>query len=86
MTPDEQRIVEFLQTRDDFLSARQIGIYAGPAAGCTNPTWAQPHLIRLTKAGILEMNVKGEFRFKASERLHHLPAPIAEMLARSKAA
>jgi len=86
MTQDEQRIVDCLHTITDFLSARQIGIYAGPPEGCTNPTWAQPCLIRLTKAGVLEMNTKGEFRLKHSERLHHLPADIAEILSNRKAA
>jgi hypothetical protein len=85
MTSDEQRIVEFLETTNEFLSARQIGIFVGPPASCTNPTWAQPHLIRLTKAGVLEMSSKGEFRLKPSG-LAHLPTRIAKVMLPDKAA
>ena len=68
VTPDEERILEFLQTTTEFLSARDIGIGASPPEGCANPTWAQPYLIRLTKAGLLEMNPNGRFRLKQSHR------------------
>ena len=85
MTPDEQRILEFLQTTEDFLSARHIGLSAGPPVGSINPTWAQPFLIRLTRAGILDMNLSGEFRLKPAQRFH-FAANIAETLARRKAA
>ena len=70
MTPDEERILEFLQTTTESLSAREIGIAVAPPAGCANPTWAQPYLIRLTKAGVLEMNPDGRFRLKQSQRTH----------------
>ena len=70
MTPDEERILEFLQTTTEFLSARDIGTAASPPDGCANPTWAQPYLIRLTKAGLLEMNPDGRFRLKQSQRVH----------------
>ncbi len=69
MTADEQRILDFLQETYTFQSAREIGIAASPPGGCANPTWAQPFLIRLTKARVLEMNVNGEFRLKDSERV-----------------
>ncbi|HKQ36937.1 MAG TPA: hypothetical protein VJ063_02600 [Verrucomicrobiae bacterium] len=85
MTPDEQRIVDCLQTICSFLSARQIGILAAPPQGCANPTWAQPFLIRLTRAGLLEMNAQGEFRLKPSERIHLAPY-IAEIIGSRKAA
>ena len=62
MSPDEQRIIDFLKRYNDFLSARQVGFAVN--SDCANPTWAQPCLVRLTKSGILEMNAKGEFRFK----------------------
>ena len=70
MTPDEERILEFLQTTTDFLSAREIATAASLPGGCPNPTWAQPYLIRLTKAGFLEMNPDGRFRLKQSQRTY----------------
>jgi len=85
MSRDEQRIVECLHTETDFLSAREIGILAAPPEGCANPTWAQPFLIRLTKAGVVEMNPKGQFRLISSERVHLSPH-LADILARQKAA
>ena len=85
MTPDEQRILEFLRSTTEFLSAREIGIAAAPPDGCANPTWAQPYLIRLTKARILDMNPAGQFRLKPSERGHFVRS-FPEILPPRKAA
>jgi hypothetical protein len=64
MSPDEQRIMNFLRTEKAFLSIRQISLAIADPARDPNPTWAQPSLIHLTKLGVLEMNPQGEFRLK----------------------
>ena len=80
MSTEEQRILEFLKRYKDFLSAHQVGLVVD--GDSDNPTWAQPHLIRLTKSGILEMNAKGEFRFKQPKS--EIPTEIVKLLPGAK--
>jgi len=86
MSPDEHRIVEFLQSNPDFFSVIKVGLKVGGRKLCrTRPRWAEQHLIRLSTLGFLEMDGKGRFRYKPPEKVHLAPH-IAEILARAKPA
>lgn len=86
MSPDENRIVEFLKTTTpDFLSVIKISLKVGGRKRCkTRPRWAEPHLVRLSTLGLLEMDAKNRFRVRPPEKIHLAPH-IAEILARAKA-
>lgn len=86
MSADEHKIMEFLKGSPDFVSVIKISLKVGGRKLCRlRPRWAERHLLRLSSLGLLEMDRKGRFRFKAPEKVHLAPH-IAEILARAKAA
>lgn len=84
MSPDEQKIVEFLKGTGDFMSVVKISLRVGGRKRCrTFPCWARQHLLRLSTLGILETDGKGRFRVKP-EKVHVAPH-IADIFSRAKA-
>jgi len=84
VSPDEQKIVEFLRGSGDFVSVVKISLRVGGRKRCrTFPCWARQHLLRLSTVGILEEDGRGRFRLKP-EKLHVAPQ-IADIFSRAKA-
>jgi len=85
VSPDDQKIVEFLKGTPDFVSVVKISLRVGGRKRCrTFPCWARQHLLRLATLGILEEDGKGRFRLKAAEKVHLAPQ-IADIFSRAKA-
>jgi hypothetical protein len=87
---DEYQILEFMKTKTEFVTPREVSRRIGRRRCEKDPTWAKPALIRLTNAGHLIMNDRGHFCFKPpeerikkpKERIHVSPQ-IAALLAAS---
>ena len=85
VSPDEQKIVEFLKGTSAFVSVVKISLRVGGRKRCRNfPCWARQYLVRLSTLGILETDGRDRFRFKSAEKVHLAPE-IANIFTRAKA-
>ena len=90
MSTDEHQILEFLKTKTEFCSVREVSKRIAKRRSQKDPTWAKPCLVRLANGGHILMNDMGHFRYlppeeekkKQKQKLHVAPH-IAEILARS---
>lgn len=89
MGTDELHILEFLKTKTEFFSVREVSRRVGGRRRADkDPLWAKPCLIRLANAGHLIMNDRGHFHYKPPEERSkkpkdklHLSPQIAAILA-----
>ena len=91
MSTDEHQILEFLKTKKEFSSVREVSKRVHKRRCEKEPTWAKPCLVQLANGGHILMNDMGHFRYvpeeekkkeKGKQKLHVAPH-IAAILAKS---
>ena len=90
VSTDEHQILEFLKTKKEFCSVREVSKRINKRRCQKEPTWAKPCLVHLANAEHITMNDMGHFRYlppeeekkKQKEKLHVAPH-IAAILAKS---